>query len=343
MRFRTPLDTFRRRTAPARRAGMTLVEMTTSLVILAVILTASTSLVVVTGKAARSGADGNVGAAATAARRATGQILDDLKVATAVTERTATAVTMTVPDRDGDGAAETVRYAWSGVAGDPLYRTYNGVTGTVATDVRALSFAYLTKTVGRPPAVTSAEQSQYAHVAAAAADVVSHAVNGSTALAQKFTPTLPATATGWTVSRCRLQLQGAAGAVGEFRLSVRYADASGHPTGADVQAATAVSIAAVPASAPTWVEFAFPTPVALSTDKAVCLVLTYAGTSGGAGTVAVDANNADAGLTFSTSSGGGTGTWTTAAAGRAMQFRAYGTVTTQDRETLDFQPLPGGP
>ncbi len=55
----------------------------------------------------------------------------DLEFALAFSEETATAMTFTVPDRDGDLLGETIRYAWSGKPGDPLTRQING--GTVAT------------------------------------------------------------------------------------------------------------------------------------------------------------------------------------------------------------------
>ena len=40
---------------------------------------------------------------------------------------TPTAVTLTVPDRDGDNIPETIRYSWSGIANAPLRQEYNGV------------------------------------------------------------------------------------------------------------------------------------------------------------------------------------------------------------------------
>lgn len=54
-------------------------------------------------------------------------IQKDLRYAIAIPERTATAITVTVPDRnDADTNPETIRYAWSGAPGDPLSRQYNG-------------------------------------------------------------------------------------------------------------------------------------------------------------------------------------------------------------------------
>lgn len=70
----------------------------------------------------------------------------DAQAATAFSELTATAVTMSVPDRNGDSVPETIRYAWSGSAGDPLTYQYNsGAVQHVASDVQAFSLSYLSR------------------------------------------------------------------------------------------------------------------------------------------------------------------------------------------------------
>lgn len=52
-------------------------------------------------------------------------------------------IRFTVPDRDSDLGSETIRYAWSGTAGDPLTRRYNGGTvATVAEDVHEFKLEY---------------------------------------------------------------------------------------------------------------------------------------------------------------------------------------------------------
>ena len=68
----------------------------------------------------------------------------ELQYALAVTESTANALTVTVPDRsDADALPETIRYAWSGVAGQPLTRQLNGgaVLGVIAS-VRSFTVEY---------------------------------------------------------------------------------------------------------------------------------------------------------------------------------------------------------
>lgn len=70
----------------------------------------------------------------------------DLLCATSITELTPTAITVTVADR-GHGAAgpETIRWAWSGRAGDALTRQYNGGTAqTMAANVSAFAIAEAT-------------------------------------------------------------------------------------------------------------------------------------------------------------------------------------------------------
>ena len=72
----------------------------------------------------------------------------DLNQAIAFTERTTTAFTFTVPDRNGDNVPETIRYAWGGYPGDPLTYQYNGGTPVeIATDVQTFSATALLRTM----------------------------------------------------------------------------------------------------------------------------------------------------------------------------------------------------
>ena len=80
-----------------------------------------------------------------------GQLTRDVEFALSFNERTDTAITFTVPDRDGDNLPETIRYAWSGVPGDPLTYERNGSTPTViAKDVQEFSLTALTRFMEAP-------------------------------------------------------------------------------------------------------------------------------------------------------------------------------------------------
>lgn len=92
------------------------------------------------------------------------EMMTDLGEAKAISERTPNAITMTVPDRNGDLAHEVVRYAWSGTPGDPLTYQYNGgPIVNIATDVRAFNLNALTRElkVGSGPPPPEAEKVEF--------------------------------------------------------------------------------------------------------------------------------------------------------------------------------------
>jgi hypothetical protein len=68
----------------------------------------------------------------------------EVQYALTVTEYTATAITVTVPDRtDANTNPETIRYAWSGVAGAPVTRSYNGGAAvSVVPSVQSFTLEY---------------------------------------------------------------------------------------------------------------------------------------------------------------------------------------------------------
>jgi hypothetical protein len=109
------------------RRGFTLVELATSTGAAAILVAGMASTMSV---ALRASNPANTPAAGMlTALTCLSDMSAELQYAQAVTESTASAITATVPDRsDADAASETIRYAWSGVAGQPLTRRYNGGT-----------------------------------------------------------------------------------------------------------------------------------------------------------------------------------------------------------------------
>ena len=340
---RLPAPASRASAGRAGRRGMTLVELMVSLALVTLVMAACGSMLTVAARA-MSNDKSNVGADATAARSAADQVVDDLKAATAVTEQSATAVTMTVPDRDGDGQPETIRYAWSGVPGDPLTRAYNArAAGTVAANVRALNFGYLSKTVGKPPPVEGAEQLISVHNSTTTGDLVAYQLTAAKWAAGYVKPDFSSSATAtasvvsWKPTRCRVSLQRAGGAIGTVTVAIKYADGVKKPTGSALCSGT-VLIANVATTA-TLTDVTFATTADLDCAKAVCLVVSYASVSGAGGYVVADTNSSDTAMAFSTTTDSGT-TWTTLATTSAMQASVWGKVTTQDNDTYDPQPLP---
>ncbi len=81
-------------------------------------------------------------------REVLAQITSDVSHATLFSERSANAMVFCVPDRNGDGAEEVLRYAWGGNSGDPLTLEYNGGEAiTLVDDVASLDFTYLDRLV----------------------------------------------------------------------------------------------------------------------------------------------------------------------------------------------------
>jgi hypothetical protein len=136
----------RRRLCPT--AGYTLLEMVLGISVSAVLMTAmAASVAFVTRSVGNS--DGPTDRVIRGA-----DVLEtinaDLATALSFSERTATAVTFAVPDRDGDSQPETIRYSWTGSPNYQLTREYNGAAATViAEDVRAFDLAFHLRTISQ--------------------------------------------------------------------------------------------------------------------------------------------------------------------------------------------------
>jgi len=128
-----------------RRAGwaFSLMEMVVALGVLSIVITATGSAILVAGKAIPDA--GGSGARSLDAARAADQIATELHSAASVTQYSATMIELTV---ERGGVSHTIRYEWSGTAGGPLTRQYDGgAVVNVLEDVQDLAFTYHTKTV----------------------------------------------------------------------------------------------------------------------------------------------------------------------------------------------------
>ena len=134
------------RTRYTIRRGFTLAEMVVSAVIMSILAVGISSAVLVSVRAVET-QDSQV-LRTLGAADVSNQMSMEMASAVDFTEAAPNAVTFDVPDRYGDGTTETIRYSWSGVAGDPLTRQVNGGTATtLAENIYQLNFNYLTKTL----------------------------------------------------------------------------------------------------------------------------------------------------------------------------------------------------
>lgn len=130
----------------SRPTGYTLVELAIASVLATLLVAGMASSVYLASEALDVAESDATNRSRTA--RALDQLVRDLQHAREFTERTSTALTFTVPDRDGDGQYETLRYAWGGTAGDPVTFSMNGEQGVdLIDDVKSIDFTCLEREI----------------------------------------------------------------------------------------------------------------------------------------------------------------------------------------------------
>jgi type II secretory pathway pseudopilin PulG len=135
-----PVTSYRR----IPQTGFTLVELIIAVATSSLLLAGMMSAIFF---ATRSADTNTATVFAIAGSLAMDDITAELRDAVYFKQRTANSVMFTVPDRDGDGDVETIRYSWSGTAGAPLSREYNGGTAVPVLDsVYAFSLTYTVQT-----------------------------------------------------------------------------------------------------------------------------------------------------------------------------------------------------
>ena len=105
------------------RRGFTLIEVVTSVLLISLVFVGIGSAIVISSHALPGGQ--NVGDDLLRSAEPLQILAQELEGAIHVTNRSATMIALTVPDRNGDGLFEDVRYEWSGMVGQPLTRFYN--------------------------------------------------------------------------------------------------------------------------------------------------------------------------------------------------------------------------
>ncbi len=217
----------------ARRQGHTLLEIVVAMAPASILLAGLASTLYLANRMIDApAAVRGVLSAEDAARRLT----EDLRDATYFAERTATAATFAIPDRDGDGREELVRYWWSGRPGDPLQRTVNGGPAVVvAQDVRQFQLDYTVKVQEEslPRRIESAEQklAEYQGILSLA----NYQISATRWLGQYFHPDrflspLPASAVAWRPTQVILWVENDGPRDGQTLVQLRRAGSDAMPT-----------------------------------------------------------------------------------------------------------------
>ncbi len=136
-----------------RRHGFTLVEMGLSMAVMTVLLGGISSALILAGRAIPDHA--TPVKLMTDGFHVADQLAGELYAAQTISARSANSITFTVADRNADANPETIQYLWSGVAGSPLYRQYNGASASVVLgDIYQFNLTYFTQVIGSSTRVT---------------------------------------------------------------------------------------------------------------------------------------------------------------------------------------------
>ena len=257
-----------------RAGGMSLLELVLALAVMSIVIVGIGSAILLASRALPQ-ADSPT-AAVNKAAATLDQLTSELAVAMHMTERTATAVTFTVADRNGDAIPERIRYAWSGTPGDPLTRQYNaGTAATVIDDVHAFALSYDTRSAteqypGLPAESAEAELISYD----SASSLGDQHVHDNLWWAQYFKPTLPADAVQWKVNRIKFNARRDDNSSAITTIRLELPNVSNWPSGTVVDTATMQQLDLT--SSYQWIEKTFTNATNLDPDNGLCITFTTA-------------------------------------------------------------------
>jgi Tfp pilus assembly protein FimT len=306
-----------------RRLAYTLAELLVSLAAASILLTGLASTVVVASRALP--ADGQLTSQVSLQSDLLDQLAADLRYARYVTERTAHTITFVVRDRNGDGSSERIRYAWSGTAGDPLTRQYNGGSAaTVLENVQQFDLTYVTKSVVEqyPGPPVEGPQIILAYLTSAV-NVKDYKIESSKWLGQYFRPStgaVPLSSASWRVTRVYFVARREGAANGRTLVQIRTPKPDMTPSSI-VLGQQALDESDLP-TAHTWVTVDLSNLPYLRPGEGACLVLQHESDAHSAN-VRYDDNLGSGRLT----TGDAGATWT-CDSDKSMYYYVYGKVAT---------------
>ena len=258
-------------------------ELVITLAVLAMIMGALGSAVLIASRAApgRSSA----AEAVLAVQAAQDLIASELRYAQGVSQATPTSLAFTIPDRTGDGAAETVRYSWAGAAGAPLLRQLNALPpAELLADVHELGFEYdrMTITTTREtqsevtsPEVLLASFTSWPGVSSTANGFAPSGTQWSAQIFKVDRVAFPPTTTRITFTRALLMAKpGLLGTLSTFTAGIHraYSSTDPRPTTTPLGSSVSVSLSLLDFSY-SWTEVRFPDVSVNKLEKDFAIVL----------------------------------------------------------------------
>jgi hypothetical protein len=252
-------------------------------------------------------------------------IVAELQYAVAINQRTTRMIEFTVADRNGDGTPEVIRYEWSGVAGDPLARTYNrGTSVQVLSDIREFGLSYDLQTISKevPQGNESAETILIGYDSSS--DYSDYAIKDTEWYSEYFRPVLPADAVGWKVTRVRFYAKQAGAFGGETKVQLQTPTVGGLPSGIVLEEKT-LQESLLPLLYLVQ-EMTYTQVCGLSPQRGLCLVFRWQSDAEACKLLGQNKNVTAANVTLAKSTDGSV-SWSVLPS-QSLLFSVYGTVTT---------------
>lgn len=267
--------------SPRQRCrALTLVELVVSTLIAAILVSGMASAILIATRALpENSAELNGPADAADAAEL---IASELLCATSVTSLSDTGITFTVADRDGDDAPETIQYKWSGVAGDPLQRSYNGATaGALVDEVHDFELISQMRTDGSGNGGGGNDDTELVSWVGDDGSSSDAPIDADEWYGQLFTPDLPDDTERWYVTEAWVRLRRDGAAEGVVGIELWKGGTGGLPSLERLAQATLPE--SMLDSDFQWVGVTFPGDPELDPTDSACLLVTKIG---GSGTVA---------------------------------------------------------
>lgn len=201
------------------------------------------------------------------------RVLRDVRAATSVADQSPHSIEFGVPDRNGDGERDDLRYEWSGVPGDPALLYMNDLPPeVVAEKVYRFDLAYTIRTLELLYGQQHLSVIKY-HNDARRGDMEDWRLESGTWCAQFFLPDLPGDATSWQLDQVRFMAKSWGSLNGLMKVKVTTASPSLQPT------ANVLEEVILPEteldSDYAWVTLEFWTLKGLALTQGLCIVLAY--------------------------------------------------------------------
>lgn len=246
----------------SRLRGHTLMEVVVAMVASAVLLAGLGSVMFIAAEVAYTP---SAAVRRTESADVVNQISEELRYATLIIQKTPQILEFVVADRNNDGTAEKIRYAWSGTPGDPLYRTFNTAAAVAVLDsVNAFSVVFTVKPQATSLTTTVESAEQVLASNSAVQIGIDRDVTPTSYIAHQVFPSffagIPANAVSWNATKVDFYGSKSGATIDTLVLQLRATgDPNDEPT-SYVLGEASVSESQI-GNSPSWNTIVFPTPI----------------------------------------------------------------------------------